>query len=67
MAIDVIKTIIILNQLKKNSLLDKINTNEIDKKLKTSNKDKWLRIFPNSLDYKGGNDGFFIARVKKIT
>ena len=52
---------------KKNSLLDKINTNEIDKKLKTSNKDKWLRIFPNSLDYEGGNDGFFIARVKKIT
>ena len=52
---------------KKNSLLDKINTSEIDKKLKTSNKDKWLRIFPNSLDYEGGNDGFFIARVKKIT
>lgn len=52
---------------KKNSQLDKINTDEIDKKLKTSNKDKWLRIFPNSLDYKGGNDGFFIARVKKIT
>lgn len=52
---------------KKNSLLDKIHENEIDKKLKASNKNKWLRIFPNSLDHEGGNDGFFIARVKKIT
>lgn len=52
---------------KKNSLLDEINTSEIDKKLNVSNQNKWLRIFPNSLNYKGGNDGFFIARIKKIT
>jgi 16S rRNA (cytosine967-C5)-methyltransferase len=52
---------------KKNSILDKINTQEIDKKLKVSNKNKWLRIFPNSLDFEGGNDGFFIARIKKIS
>ena len=52
---------------KKNSLLDKINNNEIDKKLNVSGKNKWLRIFPNSLNYEGGNDGFFIARIKKIT
>jgi 16S rRNA (cytosine967-C5)-methyltransferase len=52
---------------KKNSLLDKINNNEIDKKLSVSNQKKWLRIFPNSLNYEGGNDGFFIARIKKIT
>ena len=52
---------------KKNSLLDKINNNEIDKKLNVSNQNKWLRIFPNSLNYEGGNDGFFIARIKKIT
>ena len=52
---------------KKNSLLDEINTNEIDKKLNVSNQNKWLRVFPNSLNYKGGNDGFFIARIKKIT
>ena len=44
-----------------------INTSEIDKKLNVSNQNKWLRIFPNSLNYKGGNDGFFIARIKKIT
>ena len=52
---------------KKNSLLDEINTSEIDKKLNVSKQNKWLRIFPNSLNYKGGNDGFFIARIKKIT
>lgn len=52
---------------KKNSILDKINTQEIDKKLKVSNKNKWLRIFPNSLDFEGGNDGFFIARIKKVS
>ena len=52
---------------KKNSLLDKINNNEINKKLNVSNQNKWLRIFPNSLNYEGGNDGFFIARIKKIT
>ena len=52
---------------KKNSLLDKINNNEIDKKLNVSGQNKWLRIFPNSLNYEGGNDGFFIARIKKIT
>ena len=52
---------------KKNSLLDEINTSEIDKKLNVSNQNKWLRIFPNSLNYEGGNDGFFIARIKKIT
>ena len=52
---------------KKNSLLDKINNNEIDKKLNVSNQNKWLRIFPNSLNHEGGNDGFFIARIKKIT
>jgi 16S rRNA (cytosine967-C5)-methyltransferase len=52
---------------KKNSLLDKINNNEIDKKLSVSSQKKWLRIFPNSLNYEGGNDGFFIARIKKIT
>jgi 16S rRNA (cytosine967-C5)-methyltransferase len=52
---------------KKDSILDKINTQEIDKKLKVSNKNKWLRIFPNSLDFEGGNDGFFIARIKKIS
>ena len=52
---------------KKNSLLDEINTSEIDKKHNVSNQNKWLRIFPNSLIYKGGNDGFFIARIKKIT
>ena len=52
---------------KKNSLLDEINTSEIDKKLNVSNHNKWLRIFPNSLNYEGGNDGFFIARIKKIT
>ena len=52
---------------KKNSLLDEINTSEIDKKLNVSNQNKWLRVFPNSLNYKGGNDGFFIARIKKIT
>ena len=52
---------------KKNSLLDKINSNEIDKKLNVSDQNKWLRIFPNSLNYEGGNDGFFIARIKKIT
>ena len=52
---------------KKNSLLDEINTNEIDKRLNVSNQNKWLRIFPNSLNYEGGNDGFFIARIKKIT
>ena len=52
---------------KKNSLLDKINNNEIDKKLNVSSQNKWLRIFPNSLNYEGGNDGFFIARIKKIT
>lgn len=52
---------------KKNSLLDKINNNEIDKKLNVSDQNKWLRIFPNSLNYEGGNDGFFIARIKKIT
>ncbi|MEC7366070.1 MAG: 16S rRNA (cytosine(967)-C(5))-methyltransferase RsmB [Pseudomonadota bacterium] len=52
---------------KKNSLLDKINNSEIDKRLNVSNQNKWLRIFPNSLNYEGGNDGFFIARIKKIT
>lgn len=52
---------------KKDSILDKINTQEIDKKLKVSNKNKWLRIFPNSLDFEGGNDGFFIARIKKVS
>ena len=52
---------------KKNSLLDEINTSEIDKRLNVSNQNKWLRIFPNSLNYEGGNDGFFIARIKKIT
>ena len=52
---------------KKNSLLDEINTSEIDKRLNVSDQNKWLRIFPNSLNYKGGNDGFFIARIKKIT
>lgn len=52
---------------KKDSILEKINTQEIDKKLKVSNKNKWLRIFPNSLDFEGGNDGFFIARIKKIS
>lgn len=52
---------------KKNSILDKINNNEIDKKLNVSGQNKWLRIFPNSLNYEGGNDGFFIARIKKIT
>ena len=36
---------------KKNSLLDEINTSEIDKKLNVSNQNKWLRIFPNSLNY----------------
>ena len=51
---------------KKDSVLDKINTQEIDKKLKILDKNKWLRIFPNSLDFNGGNDGFFIARIKKI-
>ena len=35
-------------------------------KLKISTKNKWLRIFPGDLDFKGGNDGFFIARLKKI-
>ena len=50
---------------KKNSLLDEINTSEIDKRLNVSNQNKWLRIFPNSLNYEGGNDGFFIARIKK--
>ena len=52
---------------KKNSLLDEINTSEIDKRLNVSDQNKWLRIFPNSLNYEGGNDGFFIARIKKIT
>ena len=52
---------------KKNSLLDEINTSEIDKRLNISDQNKWLRIFPNSLNYEGGNDGFFIARIKKIT
>ena len=52
---------------KKNSLLDEINTSEIDKRLSVSEQNKWLRIFPNSLNYEGGNDGFFIARIKKIT
>ena len=52
---------------KKNSLLDEINTSEIDKRLNVSYQNKWLRIFPNSLNYEGGNDGFFIARIKKIT
>ena len=52
---------------KKDSILDKINSQEIDKKLKVSNKNKWLRIFPNSLDFEGGNDGFFIARIKKVS
>ena len=52
---------------KKNSLLDEINTSDIDKRLNVSNQNKWLRIFPNSLNYEGGNDGFFIARIKKIT
>lgn len=52
---------------KKDSILEKINTQEIDKKLKVSNKNKWLRIFPNSLDFEGGNDGFFIARIKKVS
>ena len=52
---------------KKNSLLDEINTSEIDQRLNVSNQNKWLRIFPNSLNYEGGNDGFFIARIKKIT
>ena len=52
---------------KKNSLLDEINTSEIDKRLKISDQNKWLRVFPNSLNYEGGNDGFFIARIKKIT
>tara|TARA_B000000475_G_scaffold153620_1_gene123674 strand:- start:26 stop:1366 length:1341 start_codon:yes stop_codon:yes gene_type:complete len=52
---------------KKDSVLDKINNQEIDKKLKILDKDKWLRIFPNSLDFNGGNDGFFIARIKKVT
>lgn len=52
---------------KKNSLLDEINTSEIDKRLSVSDQNKWLRIFPNSLNYEGGNDGFFIARIKKIT
>ena len=51
---------------KKDSILDKINTQEIDKKLKIIDKNKWLRIFPNSFDFNGGNDGFFIARIKKI-
>ncbi|RPF90085.1 MAG: 16S rRNA (cytosine(967)-C(5))-methyltransferase [Rhizobiales bacterium TMED168] len=50
----------------KNSILDKIDINEIDTKLKISTKNKWLRIFPGDLDFKGGNDGFFIARLKKI-
>ena len=50
----------------KNSTLDKIDINEIDTKLKISTKNKWLRIFPGDLDFKGGNDGFFIARLKKI-
>ena len=52
---------------KKNSLLDEINASEIDKRLNVSDQNKWLRIFPNSLNYEGGNDGFFIARIKKIT
>ena len=52
---------------KKDSILEKINTQEIDKKLKVLNKNKWLRIFPNSLDFEGGNDGFFIARIKKVS
>ena len=43
------------------------NARQIDKKLKVSNKNKWLRIFPNSLDFEGGNDGFFIARIKKVS
>ena len=52
---------------KKNSLLDEINTSEIDKRLNISDQNKWLRVFPNSLNFEGGNDGFFIARIKKIT
>ena len=29
-------------------------------------KDGWLRIFPNCLASEGGNDGFFVSRLKKV-
>ena len=51
----------------KDARLDKILESEMDGIEESISKKGWLRILPHHYKDKGGTDGFFIARLKKVS
>ena len=51
----------------KNAEIDKIKSEEAAEIKELITKEGFLRIFPNHLNEIGGTDGFFIAKLKKVS
>lgn len=51
----------------KNAEIDKIKSGEAAELKELITKEGFLRIFPNHLNEIGGTDGFFIAKLKKVS
>ena len=51
----------------KDARIDKILESEMEGIEESISKKGWLRILPHHYKDKGGTDGFFIARLKKVS